>query len=164
MSKYMEMIESKGQSSKIASISFTPPENDFEEAKRIYGSIDPRKDMSVDHQYWEDILWNAWHFTKPLYYILHGIRCGGGELTLTRNSFRLLPGEWSEQEWDEIKQKYLDPIRDKLVSILKLTRAGKVTEEELPEGLFAQAEQENRTGTMPAPSQKQKNRRTREAV
>jgi len=138
MSKYMEMIESdSNQVTKISTIPFTPPEeDDFEEARRIYGSIDPRKDIAVDHQYWEDILWNAWHFTKPLYYILHGIRCGGGGLTLTKTSFRLLAGEWTESEWDEIKLKYLDPMKDKLIWILKLTRFGKVTEETLPEGFF----------------------------
>jgi len=137
MSKYAEMLESdSNQVAKINTIPFTPPENDFEKAKRIYGSIDPRKDIAVDHKYWEDILWNAWHLTKPLYYILHGIRCGGGGLTLTPKSFKLLPGEWSEQEWEEIKQKYLDPVKDQLIWILKLTRVGKVTEETLPEGLF----------------------------
>ncbi|WP_193787870.1 hypothetical protein [Desulfitobacterium hafniense] len=139
MSRYSEMISSGSTNPQ-----FAVPDSDFDKDKVIYGSIDPRKDMSVDHRYWEDLLWNAWHFTKPLYYILHGIRCGGGELTLTKASFRLLPGDWSAEEWDEIKQKYLDPMRDKLVSILKLTRAGKVTEEELPEGIF-----ENR---VPAPS------------
>lgn len=126
------MIEGAEQPSKISQTLFSPPENDFEESQKKYGSIDPRKDKSVDHRYWEDILWNAWHFTKPLYYILHGIRCGGGELTLTRNSFRILPGEWSEREWDEIKQKHLDPMKDKLVWILRLTKIGKVTEETLP--------------------------------
>ncbi len=131
------MINGTECSPKMSQIPFAAPVgDDFEEAKRTYGSIDPRKDIAVDHLYWEDILWNAWHFTKPLYYILHGIRCGGGGLTLTKTSFRLLPGEWSGSEWDEVKQKYLDTMKDKLVWVLKLTRLGKVTEETLPERMF----------------------------
>lgn len=137
MSKYTEMLSSDSeQPQKLKQVQFTSPENDFEEAKKLYGSIDPRKDMAVDHQYWEDILWNAWHFTKPLYYILHGVRCGGGELTLTKESFRLLPGEWSASEWEEIKQRYLDPMKKPLIWVLRLTRFGKVTEETLPAELF----------------------------
>ena len=138
MGKYLDIINStSSEGGKLKDVQFSPTENDFDEAKIIYGSIDPRKDKSVDHQYWEDILWNAWHFTKPLFNILHGIRCGGGELTLTRDSFRLLSGEWTTEEWEEIKQKNLNPIKDKLIWILMLTKFGKVTEETIPKGLFA---------------------------
>lgn len=149
MGKYLKLLQ--GEAETQEPISFEVPNTVCEEgeAKPIYETLDPRADKSVDHRYWEDLLWNAWHFTKPLYYILHGIRCGGGELTLTKASFRLLRGDWSAEEWDEIKQKYLDPARDKLVSILKLTRVGKVTEEELPEGLF-----DSKPGAVPAPAQK----------
>lgn len=111
----------------------------FRDDKQKYGSTDPRSDKAVDHKYWLDLLWNAWHMDKSLnsiYYLLHGIRCGGGELTLTKDSFRLLQGEWSAKDWDEVKQKNLAPVKDKLVSILKLTRVGKVSEDGLPEGVF----------------------------
>jgi len=97
---------------------------------------DPRKDLATDHRLWKDLLWNCWHLQIDLYYLLHGIRCGGAELTLTQNSYRLMPGEWSESEWEDIKRKHLDPIREKLINILKLTRFGKITEETLPPGVF----------------------------
>lgn len=111
----------------------------FQDDQQKYGSSDPRSDKSVDHKYWLDLLWNAWHMDKSLtsiYYLLHGIRCGGGELTLTKDSFRLLQGEWSEKEWDRVKQENLAPVKEKLVSLLKWTRVGKVSDEQLPEGLF----------------------------
>ncbi len=139
--KYLDMINGSQESAENKEIQFSPPSSDFEDDQKKYGSIDPRRDKSVDHQYWEDILWNAWHFTKPLYYILHGIRCEGGELTLTKDSFRLLPGEWPATEWEEVKQKHLDSVKDSLIKILKLTRVGKVTEEQLPAGLFEKMEQ-----------------------
>lgn len=138
MSRYLDMINSDtGQASKVDSIQFTPPADaDFEDDQKKYGSIDPRADKAVDHKYWEDLLWNCWHLQTELYYTLHGVRCGGGELTLTRDSFRLLPGEWMEQEWEEIKQKRLNPLREKLIGILRLTRVGKISEEKLPVGVF----------------------------
>lgn len=68
--------------------------------------------------------------------MLHGIRCGGAELVLTQNSYRLMPGEWNEAEWEDIKQRYLGPVREKVANILRLTRFGKITEEELPPGVF----------------------------
>jgi len=126
------------------------PKDHFGEDQKIYGSIDPRSDKVIDHKYWEDILWNAWHFVKPFYHDLHGIRCGGAELTLTKDSFRLLPGEWTTKEWDEIKLQYLAPIKDDLVRLLRLTRFGKVTEETLPEGVF----DEKKEATKPEGKQK----------
>lgn len=138
MSRYLDMITSDtGQASKVNSIQFTPPaDTDFEDDQKKYGSIDPRSEKAVDHKYWEDLLWNCWHLQRELYYTLHGVRCGGVELTLTRDSFRLLPGEWTDSEWEEIKQKRLNPFKDKLIVILRLTRTGKVSEEELPAGIF----------------------------
>lgn len=135
MGKYSNMIEGPNPSSKMSQIQLTQPDS-FEVDQKIYGSIDPRADKVIDHRYWEDILWNAWQFTKPFYQELHGIRCGGAELTLTRESFRLLPGEWSPAEWEEIKRQYLDPIKHDLIRLLRLTRFGKVTEATLPEGIL----------------------------
>ncbi len=97
---------------------------------------DPRPDKAADHQYWENILRNCWDMEKELYYILHGIRCGGGELILTQSSLKLLPGEWSDNKWDEIRQKELTPHRDKLVEILRISRVMKVSNEKPPIGMF----------------------------
>jgi hypothetical protein len=97
---------------------------------------DPRGDKKDDHTHWQELLWNCWHSEKDLYYLLHGIRCGGAEVIRTQKGFRLMPGEWSESEWEEIRQSKLNPFRDKLVSIFKLTRIGKVSTEKLPDGVF----------------------------
>lgn len=116
----------------------------FQDDQQKYGSTDPRSDKSVDHKYWLRLLWNAWHLDNSLsslYYLLHGIRCGGGELTLTKGSFRLLRGDWSEKEWADIRQKNLDPVKDKLVKILRISRVGKVSKSvvEVPEEWIAEA-------------------------
>lgn len=138
MGRYAQMMDSKSESpSSLESIRFSAPEtDDFEDDQKKYGSTDPRADKAVDHKYWEDLLWNCWHVERKLYYVLHGVRCGGGELTLTRDSFRLLPGEWETAEWNEIKSVRLDPHKDRLIGILRLSRVMRVTEEELPAGIF----------------------------
>lgn len=94
---------------------------------------DPRPDFVTDHRHWEQLLWNSWHTDQALYYLLHGIRCGGGEVIRTQNGYRLMSGEWNEAEWEEIKQTKLSPFRDKLVNIFKLTRIGKYLDEKLPD-------------------------------
>lgn len=93
---------------------------------------DPRPEMP-DHKDWADLLWNSWHWDKSLYYLLHGIRCGGAEIVKTQGSFKLLPGEWSEPEWEDIKQNRLSAFRDQLVEVFKITRMGRVQEGEVPE-------------------------------
>lgn len=97
---------------------------------------DPRRDKTDDHEYWEELLWNCWNLDKSLFYLLHGIRCGGAEVILTQKSFSLMPGEWDGGEWEEIKRDKLSPYRDKLINIFKLTRFGKVLSEPLPDGVF----------------------------
>jgi len=137
ISKYSEMINSE----ESGQVSILPKPEDkgldhFEDDKQKYGSTDPRSDKAVDHKYWLDLLWNAWQLDttlNSLYYLLHGIRCGGGELTLTKDSFRLLQGDWSSGEWAKIRQENLDPVKDRLIWILKLSRVGKVDEVEIPE-------------------------------
>lgn len=97
---------------------------------------DPRPDLVKDHRHWEEVLYNSWHIDKDIYYLLHGIRCGGAELILTMRGFRLLCGEWNEAEWENDIKNRLNPFKDKLVNIFKLTRFGKVSEEILPDGVF----------------------------
>ncbi|WP_052298589.1 hypothetical protein [Syntrophobotulus glycolicus] len=95
---------------------------------------DPRADLRTDSQYWQRLLLNCWHMEKDLYYILHGVRCGGGELILTSNSLMLRPGEWSEKKWDEIKQEELVPYREKLIEVLRVSRVMSITDEMVPAG------------------------------
>jgi len=90
---------------------------------------DPRLDKISDHKYWKDVLWNVWHTDQDLYGVLHGIRCGGAEMVLTANSFMLVPGDWNPAEWDDVKQRYLIPCKDKLVGVFKLTRFALYTDE-----------------------------------
>jgi hypothetical protein len=92
---------------------------------------DPRPDLVSDHKYWREVLHNCWHLERKLYYLLHGIRCGGAEITLTQKSFMLLPGEWNEAEWEDIKQRLI-PIRNKLIKVFMITRMGKVENMEVP--------------------------------
>ncbi|MFZ3132864.1 MAG: hypothetical protein WA125_17600 [Desulfosporosinus sp.] len=82
---------------------------------------DPRPELVTDHKSWQEILLYCWQMDKPLYYLLHGIRCGGAGVTVTRGSFRLQQGQWSVAEWEDIKTR-LSPFRDKLVKVFKATR------------------------------------------
>lgn len=104
-------------------------------AKELKHPYVPRGDLVSDRKHWQDVLWNCWNLDKDLYGLLHGIRCGGAELALTQNSYRLMPGEWSVIEWQDIRQR-LEPVRDKLLQVFKLARFGTVTKEKLPDGIF----------------------------
>jgi len=95
----------------------------------------PRPDLVGDMRYWKSVLWNCWNLDRDMYGLLHGIRCGGGQLALTQNSYRLPPGEWPESEWDDIRIK-LGPYREELVNVFRLARFGEVTKEKLPKGVF----------------------------
>lgn len=103
---------------------------------------DPRPDKVSDHRHWKKVLWNAWNHNKDLYGVLHGLRCGGAEMVLTAKSFMLLPGEWKQEEWDDVKQRYLAPHKDQLISLFKLTRFALYTTEKLPDGIFEEGKSE----------------------
>jgi len=98
----------------------------------------PRPDLTDDLVLWKSVLWNCWNLDREMYGLLHGIRCGGGQLALTQNSYRLMQGEWSEPEWANIRQR-LGPYKDKLVEVFRLARFGEVTKEKLPKGIFEEA-------------------------
>jgi hypothetical protein len=101
---------------------------------------DPRRDKTDDHAYWEELLWNSWNMDKPLFYLLHGIRCGGSEVIRTQRGFSLMPGEWDESEWDDIKRDKLSPFKDNLIRVFKMTRFGRVSDEKFPEGFLDRKE------------------------
>lgn len=95
---------------------------------------DPRIDLVSDHRHWKTLLWNCWHEERDIYYLLHGLRCGGAEIILTNKSYRLMPGEWAEEKWEDIKQKHLAPCREELVEVLRTARVMKLTpDEKVPE-------------------------------
>ena len=101
---------------------------------------DPRTDKADDHGYWEELLWNCWNMDQSLYYLLHGIRCGGAEVIRTQKGFHLMPGEWVGGEWNEIKRDKLSPFRDKLINVFKLTRFGRISDEKIPDGFLEKSE------------------------
>lgn len=105
---------------------------------------DPRKDLVSDHRHWKGVLWNSWHESRDLYYLLHGLRCGGAELVETLRGYRLIPGEWSVLEWDGDIKNRLNPFRDKLVRVFKVSRLGQVVPEGLPQGVFEEVQEQTR--------------------
>lgn len=101
---------------------------------------DPRLDLVSDHRHWKVVLWNFWYEDKELYYLLHGLRCGGAELVETQRSYRLMPGEWPEAEWEGDIKSRLNPFKDKLLKVFKISRFGWIVPNGLPPGIF-EAEQ-----------------------
>lgn len=95
---------------------------------------DPREDLFQDHNYWERLLRNSWNMDKILHHVLHGCRCGGAELALTKSSMKLVQGEWAAEQWEVIKLRDLGPYRDKLVELLRISRVMKLSDEKPPEG------------------------------
>ncbi len=104
-------------------------------------NTDPRPDIVQDHRLWLKILVNAKELFNEsnLFEVLHGIRCGGGMLEETKRAFKLHPGneEWADpHEWTRVKQKWLDPVKDDLLNLFRLSKIGQVTDQELPPGVF----------------------------
>lgn len=113
----------------------------------VLNPLDPRPDITDDHHLWKLILHNAkelYDIAKPIndagstsvYKLLYGIRVEGAKLMETKQAFKLLPGdeELSDpDEWEWVKRRWLDPIKDDLVSLFKLSKIGRVVDEELPE-------------------------------
>lgn len=94
--------------------------------------LDPRPDHKEDHLRWVDMLQNClvWDgFSAPgqgerVWGILHGLRCGGARIQRIDGGlgYRLLPGEWKAEDWQQVKRDYLDGIKDEIVKLFKLTR------------------------------------------
>lgn len=89
---------------------------------------DPRPDLVADHRHWARVLYNTWYIEQDVYFLLHGLRSGGAELILSQKGYRLMPGEWSIEEWEGDIKNQLNPFKDKLVNIFRQTRIGKVTD------------------------------------
>lgn len=125
-------------------------EQHFKPLETVNHSIDPRADLAADHSLWTKILTNAeeifdehkYEFSgnkTSLFKILHGLRCGGARIEETKHAFKLHPGDEDfilADEWDKIRQKWLQPVRDDLLKLFSLSKLGKVIEQELPPGMF----------------------------
>lgn len=95
--------------------------------------IDPRTDLKADHQLWVDLLTNTQAMFPEIFPTLHGLRCSGTRLAKTTNGFKLLPGENRADEWQRVRTKYLDPIRDKLIKLFEISHIGTVVDGKPPE-------------------------------
>lgn len=103
------------------------------QAEDVTKSIDPRPDIKIDHQLWVDLLTNTQAMFPEIFPTLHGLRCSGAGLAKTTNGFKLLPGENNPEEWQRVRTKYLNPIRDKLIRLFEITHMGIVTDVMPPE-------------------------------
>lgn len=112
-------------------------------------SIDPRPDITSDHLLWVKVLTNAKEMfdehkeinggQTSLFKILHGIRCGGGQLEETQQAYKLHHGneEWPDDaSWQVVRVRWLTPVKDDLIELFRLCKIGQIVNEELPEGIF----------------------------
>jgi hypothetical protein len=100
-------------------------------------AVDPRPDLYSDHLFWVDLLINSKHLYPETFTTFHGLRCSGAILQKTETSFKLLPGkENSPDDWEATKQKWLDPIKDKLIHLFQVTSMGRMEDAQLPHGAF----------------------------
>lgn len=89
---------------------------------------DPRPDLQEDHQLWCRLLELAMErHGEELAGILNGFRCGGTRLKKGKTSYLLRPDidpngkvAWeSVAEYEQMKNKYLEPWRKEVVALLK---------------------------------------------
>ncbi len=88
-----------------------------EKEKRKY---DPRRDLVQDSKLWQMVLRTAEAYDRETYGTLHGFRCYGCRLVLTRNGKIIMkPGNgWSSiKEWEKNKKEYLIPLADKIKTV-----------------------------------------------
>jgi len=85
---------------------------------------DPRPDLVADHDRWEDLLGRAWRLDaadpEGVYGALNGIRCCAARLERTQSAgWRLVKGdELSEQEWHDLRERWLLPHREAITKLL----------------------------------------------
>jgi len=85
---------------------------------------DPRPDLVADHAQWEDLLGRAWRLDaadpEGVYGALNGIRCCAARLERTQPAgWRIVRGdELSEQEWHDLRERWLLPHRDAITKLL----------------------------------------------
>lgn len=96
--------------------------------------LDPRSDLTEDHEEWMDILNNSLLLANlkdgdKLFEILHFLRCSGAGLEKVYKGdmgLKLVPGHWDARsaglDWAGVRAKYLDPIREDLIALFKYTK------------------------------------------
>jgi len=88
---------------------------------------DPRPDLTSDSKLWTRLLQLAEKESPYLPGILHGFRCEGTRIKKGQKGYALRPdidpagdSAWiSKREYDEEKQKWLNPYRQEIVQLLK---------------------------------------------
>jgi hypothetical protein len=101
-------------------------------------NVDPRPDKTIDHVYWKRVLAMCQELTPDILSDLHGLRCGGAELIRTKGSFKLLTGDWDEQDWEAIKEHQLTPVKARLAWLFRCCRNARLSGEGLPEDVAAE--------------------------
>lgn len=107
-------------------------------------AADPRPDKKADTLLWKRLLENARQIAimendKEFYGVIHGIRCGGATVIQTGsvkrgdNSFRFLRGDWSEAEWEEIREKWLTPIKEQILRLFTMSSMGQIVPDPHPD-------------------------------
>jgi hypothetical protein len=85
--------------------------------------VDPRPDLTHDAKLWVTVLMAAVDDPK-LYWLLHGLRCGGARLTRKPNgalklNYKPLLSSWDE---DELLRDWLMPQRTKIAQLFRKVR------------------------------------------
>jgi|SRR5690606_8310573 len=98
------------------------------EHKRPSYTVDPRPDLTEDHEAWNRLLQLALDkHGEDLAGVLHGFRCGGTRLRQGKRGYVLRPDidptgarAWlSVEEYEEMRDKYLAPWRNEVAALLK---------------------------------------------
>lgn len=85
--------------------------------------LDPRPDLTEDHEDWVAVLAIAWHKDKRVHGLLHGLRCGGARLERLRSrtggeffklDYKPLLETWNE---DELLEQWLKPNRGEIKGV-----------------------------------------------
>lgn len=96
-----------------------------------YQLADPRSaSYPQDSEMWALLL--AWSYgdellaykqgeecSRSLYGALHGVRCGGARLVRNGRTVRLTAGDWPEDEYAKLRERYLLPHGERLRTLLK---------------------------------------------
>ncbi len=102
-------------------------------------SQDPRPDLTEDTELWQEALRVAAYTDHSVYGVLHGARCIGGKLEHTEGELRLLPrygdpkitGIRGEEDWEEIRSRWLLPCKEQITSIFDTVKEALAEEKQI---------------------------------
>jgi len=110
---------------------------EYLQQERNKNRYDPRKDLKSDSEYWQAVLKEAEKQDKKVYSNLHGLRCVGCKLKLSKGKLKLIPGEaigrhWqSKAEWKQARQEYLIPYKDTIKAVFETVEREVVNNEDI---------------------------------